>query len=279
MTPVNTRRGIGMTSARTRERLLQQLRDEGIHDERVLQALRDVPRHLFIDEALASRAYENTALPIGYGQTISQPYIVARMTEALLSGDAHDSREGGDRAASGTAAEGCASVPHKDVPMPRAQNAQERPAGAPFGEANTARGTPRAARRLHRVLEIGTGSGYQAAVLAGLVDEVYTVERLEPLMKQGRKRLRELGYRNVHVKLSAVGIGWPQHAPYDGILVAAAPVELPAALLEQLAPGGFLVAPVGGPAMQELRLVRRTEEGFTHERMGWVNFVPLVLNN
>jgi protein-L-isoaspartate(D-aspartate) O-methyltransferase len=220
MTPVNTRRGIGMTSARTRERLLQQLRDEGIHDERVLQALRDVPRHLFIDEALASRAYENTPLPIGYGQTISQPYIVARMTEALLAG-----------------------------------------------------------RRLHRVLEIGTGSGYQAAVLAGLVDEVYTVERLEPLMKQARKRLRELGYRNVHVKLSAVGIGWPQHAPYDGILVAAAPVELPAALLEQLAPGGFLVAPVGGPAMQELRLVRRTEEGFTHERLEWVNFVPLILDH
>ena len=220
MTPVNTRRGIGMTSARTRERLLQQLRDEGIHDERVLQALRDVPRHLFIDEALASRAYENTALPIGYGQTISQPYIVARMTEALLAG-----------------------------------------------------------RRLHRVLEIGTGSGYQAAVLAGLVDEVYTVERLEPLMKQARKRLRELGYRNVHVKLSAVGIGWPQHAPYDGILVAAAPVELPAALLEQLAPGGFLVAPVGGPAMQELRLVRRTEEGFTHERLELVNFVPLILDH
>ena len=220
MTPVNTRRGIGMTSARTRERLLQQLRDEGIHDERVLQAIRDVPRHLFIDEALASRAYENTALPIGYGQTISQPYIVARMTEALLAGG-----------------------------------------------------------RLHRVLEIGTGSGYQAAVLAGLVDEVYTVERLEPLMKQGRKRLRELGYRNVHVKLSAVGIGWSQHAPYDGILVAAAPVELPAALLEQLAPGGFLVAPVGGPAMQELRLVRRTEEGFTHERLELVNFVPLILDN
>jgi len=220
MTPVNIRRGIGMTSARTRERLLQQLRDEGIRDERVLQALRDVPRHLFIDEALASRAYENTALPIGYGQTISQPYVVARMTEALLAG-----------------------------------------------------------RRLHRVLEIGTGSGYQAAVLAGLVDEVYTVERLEPLMKQARKRLRELGYRNVHVKLSAVGIGWPQHAPYDGILVAAAPVELPAALLEQLAPGGFLVAPVGGPAMQELRLVRRTDEGFTHERLEWVNFVPLILDN
>ncbi|MBI3576031.1 MAG: protein-L-isoaspartate(D-aspartate) O-methyltransferase [Gammaproteobacteria bacterium] len=220
MVPVDTRHGIGMTSARTRERLLQQLRDEGIRDENVLRAIRDVPRHLFVDEAMASRAYENTALPIGYGQTISQPYIVARMTEALLGG-----------------------------------------------------------KRLHRVLEIGTGSGYQAAVLAGLVDEVYTVERLEPLMKQARKRLRELGYRNVHAKLSAVGIGWPQHAPYDGILVAAAPVELPAALLEQLAPGGFLVAPVGGPAMQELRLVRRTEEGFTHERLELVNFVPLILDN
>ncbi|MBI3570469.1 MAG: protein-L-isoaspartate(D-aspartate) O-methyltransferase [Gammaproteobacteria bacterium] len=219
MAPVNTRHGIGMTSARTRERLLQQLRDEGIRDERVLQAIRDVPRHLFVDEALASRAYENTALPIGHGQTISQPYIVARMTEALL-----------------------------------------------------------ACQPMRRVLEIGTGSGYQAAVLAGLVDEVYTVERLEPLMKQGRKRLRELGYRNVHVKLSAVGIGWPQHAPYDGILVAAAPVELPAALLEQLAPGGCLIAPVGGPAMQELRLVRRTEEGFTHERLELVNFVPLILD-
>ncbi len=220
MIPVDTRRGIGMTSARTRERLLQQLRDEGIRDEGVLQAIRDVPRHLFIDEAMASRAYENTALPIGYGQTISQPYIVARMTEALLAGG-----------------------------------------------------------RLHRVLEIGTGSGYQAAVLAGLVDEVYTVERLEPLMKQGRKRLRELGYRNIQVKLAAVGIGWPQHAPYDGILVAAAPVELPAALLEQLAPGGCLIAPVGGPTMQELRLVRRTPEGFTHERLELVNFVPLILDN
>ena len=220
MIPVDTRRGIGMTSARTRERLLQQLRDEGIRDENVLQAIRDVPRHLFIDEALASRAYENTALPIGYGQTISQPYIVARMTEALLT-----------------------------------------------------------CQPMRRVLEIGTGSGYQAAVLAGLVDEVYTVERLEPLMKQGRKRLRELGYRNVQVKLSAVGIGWPQHAPYDGILVAAAPVELPAALLEQLAPGGCLIAPVGGPAMQELRLVRRTEEGFTHERLELVNFVPLILDH
>ncbi len=209
-----------MTSQRTRERLLQQLRAEGIRNERVLAVLRDVPRHLFIDEALASRAYENTALPIGFGQTISQPYIVARMTEALL------------------------------------ENAKPK-----------------------RVLEIGTGSGYQTAVLASLVEEVYTVERLEPLMKLARKRLREMGYRNVQAKLAAVGIGWPQHAPYDGILVTAAPQELPPALLEQLAPGGCLIAPVGGPAMQELRLVRRTDTGFEHERLGLANFVPLILDN
>ncbi|TAM46419.1 MAG: protein-L-isoaspartate(D-aspartate) O-methyltransferase [Gammaproteobacteria bacterium] len=214
------RRGIGMTSQRTRERLLQQLRAEGIRNERVLAVLRDVPRHLFIDEALASRAYENTALPIGFGQTISQPYIVARMTEALL------------------------------------ENAKPK-----------------------RVLEIGTGSGYQTAVLASLVEEVYTVERLEPLMKLARKRLREMGYRNVQAKLAAVGIGWPQHAPYDGILVTAAPQELPPALLEQLAPGGCLIAPVGGPAMQELRLVRRTDTGFEHEHLGLANFVPLILDN
>ncbi len=209
-----------MTSQRTRERLLQQLRGEGIRNERVLAAIRDVPRHLFIEEALASRAYENTALPIGFGQTISQPYIVARMTEALL------------------------------------ENARPK-----------------------RVLEIGTGSGYQTAVLASLVEEVYTVERLEPLMKLARKRLREMNYRNIQVKLTAGGIGWPQYAPYDGILVTAAPQELPPVLLEQLAPGGCLIAPVGGPAMQELRLVRHTAAGFEHERLELVNFVPLILEN
>lgn len=214
------RRGIGMTSQRTRERLLEQLRAEGIRNERVLAAIRDVPRHLFIEEALASRAYENTALPIGFGQTISQPYIVARMTEALL------------------------------------ENARPK-----------------------RVLEIGTGSGYQTAVLATLVEEIYTVERLEPLMKLARKRLREMGYRNVQVKLTAGGIGWPQFAPYDGILVTAAPQELPPALLEQLAPGGCLIAPVGGPTKQELRLVRRTDTGFEHEHLELVNFVPLILDN
>lgn len=214
------RRGIGMTSQRTRGRLLEQLRAEGIRNERVLTAIRDVPRHLFVEEALASRAYENTALPIGFGQTISQPYIVARMTEALL------------------------------------ENARPK-----------------------RVLEIGTGSGYQTAVLATLVEEIYTVERLEPLMKLARKRLREMSYRNVQVKLTAGGIGWPQFAPYDGILVTAAPQELPPALLEQLAPGGCLIAPVGGPTKQELRLVRRTDTGFEHEHLELVNFVPLILDN
>lgn len=210
-------RGIGMTSRRTRGRLIQRLREEGITDERVLAAMREVPRHLFVEEALASRAYEDSALPIGFGQTISQPYIVALMTQALLAG------------------------------------------------------------RPKKVLEIGTGSGYQTAVLAALVEEVYTVERMEPLMKLARKRLRELGCHNVHVKLYAGGVGWPEHAPYDGILVTAAASELPQPLLAQLAPGGTLVAPVGGPAMQELLLVRHADGGYARERIELVNFVPLVL--
>jgi protein-L-isoaspartate(D-aspartate) O-methyltransferase len=209
--------GIGMTSRRTRDRLIQRLREEGIRDERVLEAIRIVPRHVFVDEALATRAYEDTALPIGHGQTISQPFIVALMTQALIAGD-----------------------------------------------------------RLKKVLEVGTGSGYQTAVLAGLVDEIYSVERLEPLMKQARKRLREIGCRNVHIKLSDGSWGWKEHAPYDGIIVTAAPAEVPQALLEQLAPGGRLVIPVGGPAMQELLLVQKTDKDLTQERLEWVNFVPLV---
>lgn len=209
--------GIGMTSQRTRDRLIQRLREEGIRDERVLEAIRNVPRHVFVDEALASRAYEDTALPIGHGQTISQPYIVARMTQALI-----------------------------------------------------ADGRPK------KVLEVGTGSGYQTAVLAGLVDEIYSVERLEPLMKLARKRLREIGCRNVHIKLSDGSWGWKDHAPYDAIIVTAAPAEVPPSLPEQLAPGGRLVIPVGGPAMQELLLVQRTDKGLTQERLDLVNFVPLV---
>ncbi|HEY5682615.1 MAG TPA: protein-L-isoaspartate(D-aspartate) O-methyltransferase [Sulfuricaulis sp.] len=212
--------GIGMTSRRTRDRLLQRLREEGIRDERVLEAIRNVPRHVFVDEALATRAYEDTALPIGHGQTISQPYIVALMTQALIAGG-----------------------------------------------------------RLKKVLEVGTGSGYQTAVLAGLVDEIYSVERLEPLMKLARKRLREIGCRNVHIKLSDGSWGWKEHAPYDGIIVTAAPAEVPQALLEQLAPDGRLVIPVGGPAMQELLMVQKTDKGLTQERLELVNFVPLVRNS
>lgn len=209
--------GIGMTSRRTRDRLIQRLREEGIRDERVLEAIRNVPRHVFVDEALASRAYEDTALPIGHGQTISQPYIVARMTQELIAG-----------------------------------------------------GRPK------KVLEVGTGSGYQTAVLAGLVDEIYSVERLEPLMKLARKRLREIGCRNIHIKLSDGSWGWKEHAPYDAIIVTAAPAEVPSPLLEQLAPGGRLVIPVGGPTMQELLLVQYTDKGVIQERLDLVNFVPLV---
>jgi protein-L-isoaspartate(D-aspartate) O-methyltransferase len=209
--------GIGMTSRRTRDRLIQRLREEGIRDERVLEAILHVPRHVFVDEALASRAYEDTALPIGHGQTISQPYIVALMTQALIAGG-----------------------------------------------------------RLKKVLEVGTGSGYQTAVLAGLVDEIYSVERIEPLMKLARKRLREIGCRNVHIKLSDGSWGWKEHAPYDGIIVTAAPAAVPPALLEQLAPGGRLVIPVGGPTMQELLLVQQTDKGPIQERLELVNFVPLV---
>jgi len=211
--------GIGMTSQRTRERLIQRLREKGIRDERVLEAMRSVPRHLFIDEALASRAYEDTALPIGNGQTISQPYIVALMTEAMLAGG-----------------------------------------------------------RPGKVLEVGTGSGYQTAVLSPLVDEVYSVERIEPLMKQARRRLHELGCRNVQIRLSDGSWGWKEYAPYDAIIVTAAPMEVPKSLLEQLAPGGRLVIPVGDSTMQELRLIQHTDNGFTSERLVLVNFVPLVKN-
>lgn len=209
--------GIGMTSRRTRDRLIQRLREQGIHDERVLAAIAGVPRHVFVDEALASRAYEDTALPIGHGQTISQPYIVALMTQALLQGG-----------------------------------------------------------RLGKVLEVGTGSGYQTAVLSGLVDEIYSVERIEPLLRQTRQRLREIGCRNVHLKLSDGSWGWKEHAPYDGIIVTAAPAEVPESLLEQLGPGGRLVIPVGGAAMQELLLLQHTDKGLARERLELVNFVPLV---
>lgn len=207
-----------MTSRRTRDRLIQRLRSAGIVDEQVLQAMTTVPRHLFVEEALATRAYEDTALPIGHGQTISQPYVVAIMTQALLAGE-----------------------------------------------------TP-----VKKVLEVGTGCGYQAAVLAELVPEVYTVERIEPLLLATRRRLWQLGYRQVKSKLSDGTWGWAENAPYDGILVAAAPEDVPQALLDQLAVGGRLVLPLGGPGGQDLLLIERMAEGYERSNLGRVSFVPMV---
>src|SRR5580700_10510933 len=178
--------GIGMTSARTRERLVQRLQEQGIADQRILDRIRNVPRHLFMDEALATRAYEDTALPIGYGQTISQPFVVARMTEALLAaGDAQ------------------------------------------------------------KILEIGTGCGYQTAVLSPLVKEIYTIERIAPLLGRARRALRELKIRNVHFRHDDGNVGWPAKAPFGGILLTAAPHAVAPALFDQLKVGGRLIAPVG----------------------------------
>ena len=206
-----------MTSARTRDRLIDRLREEGIGDEQVLAAMRAVPRHIFIDEALASRAYEDIALPIGAGQTISQPYIVARMTQALVHG-----------------------------------------------------------KRLSKVLEIGSGCGYQTAVLAHLVERVYSVERIASLVAPARERLHALGVNNVRMRHGDGLGGWPAHAPYDGILVAAAPGYVPQALVEQLDVGGRLVIPVGAPGGQRLLLLARTETGVEEEMLARVSFVPLI---
>ena len=211
------RAGIGMTSARTRERLVQRLRDQGISNPAVLDQIRNVPRHLFVDEALATRAYEDTALPIGQGQTISQPYVVARMTEALL------------------------------------ENASPR-----------------------KVLEIGTGCGYQTAVLSPLVGFIYSVERINVLLDRARARFRELRIPNVHVRHGDGFQGWPTHGPYDAILMAAAPLAIPRTLFDQLAPGGRLIAPVGPEGRQQLvRITKRGEELHT-ESLGLVSFVPLL---
>lgn len=211
--------GVGMTSQRTRERLVQRLRDQGITSQKVLDVIRVTPRHLFLDEALSHRAYEDTALPIGHAQTISQPYIVALMTQILLS-----------------------------------------------------RGP------LKRVLEIGTGSGYQAAVLAQLVDEVYSVERIKPLLIKARNLFRQLRLRNIVTAHSDGGVGWPENAPYDGIIATAAPEQVPDELLYQLAPDGLLVIPVGTGEHQELRVISRLGDSqkFEEEVIERVRFVPLL---
>ena len=214
---LNPLHGNGMTSRRTRQRLVKRLRAAGIRDERVLDVILTLPRHLFIDEALASHAYDDIALPIGFGQTISQPYIVARMTEALLAGI-----------------------------------------------------------QPQRVLEIGTGSAYQSAVLALLVEQVYSVERIGKLLERARERLWSLALTNVYLHWDDGRLGWPAHAPYDGILVTAAAADIPAELLQQLTAGGRLVIPVGTSQAQELVQVERKSFGFAERSLGPVSFVPLM---
>ena len=214
-----TRNGIGMTSARTRERLVARLKAEGIRNAAVLERIRAVPRHLFVDEALASRAYEDTALPIGFGQTISQPYIVAAMTGALIEG---------------------------------------------------------AAKKLTRVLEIGTGCGYQTAVLAPFVQHLYSVERIAPLLQRARSMLAELRISNVSLRHADGWHGWRSQAPFQGILAAAAPEFVPPELLEQLDEGGRLVIPIGARGQQTLLRVTRNGDEFEREELLPVSFVPFV---
>lgn len=210
-------RGIGMTSQRTRDRLIERLQQHGIRNISLLSVMRKLPRHLFVDEALASRAYEDTALPIGYGQTISQPFIVARMTEILLDG----------------------------VSRPK-------------------------------VLEVGTGSGYQTAVLSTLVERVYSVERISQLQNQARERFYQLKLNNIRLKHSDGSWGWEENAPYDGIIVTCAPEQIPESLLHQLIPGGRMVIPVGGRSGQSLRVIDRNGNTFEETVLDPVSFVPLL---
>jgi len=206
-----------MTSDRTRARMVERLKNQGISNERVLEVMGAIPRHIFVDEALASRSYEDTALPIGHNQTISQPYIVAQMTELLL--------ENGP---------------------------------------------------LSKVLEIGTGCGYQTAILASLVEKVYSVERIGPLLKKAKNHLWDLKLKNIAYQHSDGGWGWPEQAPFDGILVAAAPAEIPETLLQQMAIGGVMLIPVGGKNLQQLYKVTRTENGYENEILEAVSFVPFL---
>jgi len=197
--------------------MVERLKNQGISNERVLEVMGLIPRHIFVDEALASRSYEDTALPIGHNQTISQPYIVAQMTELLL--------ENGP---------------------------------------------------LSKVLEIGTGCGYQTAILASLVEKVYSVERIGPLLKKAKNHLWDLKLKNISYQHSDGGWGWPEQAPFDGILVAAAPAEIPETLLQQMAVGGVMLIPVGGKNLQQLYKVTRTENGYEHEILEAVSFVPFL---
>jgi len=208
--------GIGMTSARTRARMVERLKDNGIVNMDVLDTIRSVPRHIFVDEALAHRAYEDSSLPIGFGQTISQPFVVALMTQTIL----------------------------ETAPQ--------------------------------RVLEIGTGSGYQSAVLASLVRRVYSVERIKGLIERAKERLSALKMRNVLIKYDDGTLGWPQQGPFDAIIVTAAPERVPAELLEQLDEGGRLVIPVGAGEVQELRVIERTGQEFNETVVEYVRFVPLL---
>ncbi len=206
-----------MTSQRTRDRLIARLQEKGIHNQRVLEVMRQTPRHIFMDEALATRAYEDTALPIGHGQTISQPFVVARMTELLLEGN---------------------------------------PA-------------------ITKVLEVGTGSGYQTAILSQLIEQVYTLERIAPLLRQARDRFTALGLRNIRTRHSDGSWGWPKEGPFDAIIVTAAPAQLPPELRGQLTIGGVLVIPVGGEVQKLLRITRLADE-YREEYFDPVRFVPLI---
>ena len=214
---INNISGIGMTSARTRNRLVSRLKDQGITSNEVLEQILNVPRHLFVDEALSTRAYEDTALPIGMGQTISQPYIVAKMTEALFQNN-----------------------------------------------------------KRNKILEIGTGCGYQTAVLSSFYKKIYSVERIPELLRKTKKRLHNLNIYNVNFRLGDGWEGWHKYAPYDGIIVSAAANEVPKNLLKQLIDGGVLVIPIGATGKQELQLIEKNDKIFKYTSLGYVSFVPLV---
>ena len=214
---INNISGIGMTSARTRNRLVSRLKDQGITSNEVLEQILNVPRHLFVDEALSTRAYEDTALPIGMGQTISQPYIVAKMTEAIFQNN-----------------------------------------------------------KRNKILEIGTGCGYQTAVLSPFYKKIYSVERIPEILRKTKKRLQNLNIYNVNFRLGDGWKGWPKYAPYDGIIVSAAANEVPKNLLKQLIDGGVLVIPIGATGKQELQLIEKNDKIFKYTSLGYVRFVPLV---